>query len=91
MHGYCSLCIPIILLISHFAPFFLSILCAKQTNFSPHPLFPQIHTNTNTPTHKHKHNTHKQINIEIRKHTKWTNQQRDRLVLVLVACGSVDR
>ena len=45
----------IILLISHFAPFF-SLLYAKQTDFSsPYRLFPQIHTNTNTPTPKHIH------------------------------------
>ena len=61
---------PIILLISHFAPFFLSLFSVHNelNDFSsPYLLFPQIHTNTPTQT----------------------NQQRNRSVLVLVACGSV--
>ena len=39
-----------ILLISRFAPFFLSLLCAKQTVFSP-----QSSSSFSSDTHKHKH------------------------------------
>ena len=39
-----------ILLISRFAPFFLSLLCAKQTVFSP-----QSSSSFSLDTHKHKH------------------------------------
>ena len=80
---------PIILLISHFAPFF-SLSSSCKTNSvsdfsSAHLLFPQTHTNT--PTHKHIH-----IDKSIQRYTNTptrTNQQRDRSVLVLVTCGSV--
>ena len=71
----------IILLISHFSPFFLSLFSVQNELglklLLPYLLFPQIHTNT--PTHKHIHtdkSTHRYTNTPTR-----TNQQRDKLVL----------
>ena len=63
-----------ILLISCFAPFFLSLFFVRNklnSLLNPHHLFPQIHTNTNTPTHTH---THRNTQI---------NHHRGCLVLVL--------
>ena len=95
----------IILLISHFA-FFFSLFHAKWTNFSfPHLLFPHIYTQTqthphpqtniSTQTNQHRNTqTHPHTNTSTQKYTNTlirTNQQKDKPVLVLVACGSVDR
>jgi len=76
---------PIILLISHFTPFFLSLLHAQRTQSQASPL-PIFFFLRYTQTHLH-------TNTSIQRYTNtptWTNQQRDRSVLVLVACGSVD-
>ena len=51
-----------ILLISRFAPFFPSLLCAKQTDFSP-----QSSSSFSSDTHKHTHTqtqTHRQMITE---------------------------
>ena len=61
-----------ILLISHFVPFFLCLLCAKQIDFSP-----QSSSSFSLDTHKHKH-THTQTQTHPQ-----TNHHRGCLVLVL--------
>ena len=64
----------IILLISHFTPFFFSFssLCKRNSisNFSsPHLLFPHIHTNTSTETNQHKNTqTHPHTNTSTQKY-----------------------
>ena len=90
---------PIILLISHFTHFFLSLLRAQRTQSQTSPILilfffrytqthPHPHTkHTNTSTQKNQHR-----DTQTYPHTNtptWTNQQRDILVLVLVAYGSV--
>ena len=77
----------IILLISHL---FFSLLRAKQTQSQTSPLLVFFFLRY-TQTHPHKHiHTDKSTLRYTNAHTR-TNQQRDRSVLVLVACGSVDR
>ena len=85
----------IILLISQFHTFFLSLFFVCKMNLvsdfsSPHLLFPQIHTNIPTQTH-----SHRQINTEIYKHMythmdKPIEREWEGSMLVLVAYGLVD-
>ena len=73
MHGHCSSCIPYFINFTFCAFFFLSLLCAKQTVFSP-----QSSSSFSSDTHKHKHThtqtqTHRQIITEVA--SSWSRVQ----------------